>query len=425
MSLIKHHFFKSKDFKLLAGNITNFSSFQITNYLVPLLTIPYIVRVIGAEKFGIITFAQSVIQFLFIVVDYGYNISAITKISKSGISADEKKRVFNGVFFSRILLMVFSIIALLLGALFWNEISDNLIIYIFSFLIIPAQILTNSWIFSGLEQVKYLNYINFLGRMIYLLLIFLTIQIADDYYLIPGINALSMMVTGVLSFYIIKKVFKIQISLPSASTIIYFLKDGWTISCANFSINLYRNTNIFILGLLVSKEIVGIYAAGEKFIKVLQNIFNPITQTVYPFITRIKSESIEKSIKGIKILAIFSGIVTLIISTCTLIFSEQITVLFLGDKFSESKIIIEITAYILFFGILNYIIGIIFMLNFGMKENFTRAVILTGIFNLISCFFLTFYWAEKGTAISFILSEIFLFIYLMLQIFVNRRRIIA
>ncbi len=420
MNFLKHPFFKSEDFKKLFTNITNFSILQVTNYLVPLITIPYIVRVIGAERFGIITFAQALIQFALILVDYGFNISSITKISNVNLTNHEKSGVYSSVFYIRIFIMVVTLVLLGILSLFWNELTEYLWVYIFSFGIIPAQILISSWVYNGLEKVKYLNYTNLVSRLIYLICIFIFIKNEENYLWVPLINSVSLFFAGLSSLYFVKTKLDIKLFFPGWGTMKENFLDAWPVFVANFSINLYRNTNIFILGLLVTKDIVGIYAAGEKLVKVLQNIFNPITQTVYPFISRIKSQNIHKSIKAIKVLTFGAGIITLIISFAVYMFSDQVTQIFLGAKFALSRKIIEITVFVLFFGVLNYILGIIFMMNFGMKKQFTQAVICTGFFNLFLCSILTYFYSDIGTAISFISAEAFLFILLVLTIYKYR-----
>ena len=66
----------SKDKKRLASNFLSLSALQVFTYVLPLLTLPYLVRVLGVEKYGLVMFAQSVIMFFSILVDYGFNLSA-------------------------------------------------------------------------------------------------------------------------------------------------------------------------------------------------------------------------------------------------------------------------------------------------------------------------------------------------------------
>jgi O-antigen/teichoic acid export membrane protein len=418
--LVSSKFFKSKDFRRLFENFFNFSFFQVTNFLVPFITIPYIVRIIGPEKFGVIAFAQAVIAYLMIVVDYGFDISATAKIAKFQNNKDTVSIIYNSVFFIRLLLMSVMLIFMICLFFLWEEIKQYILIYILSFAIIPGNILISAWFFTGMEKAKYLNFANTISRIFYMISIFLLIKNSKHYYLVPAINSASVILCGIISFCILIVKFKISFKMPHWSDYVENFKEGWHVFFANFFINLYRNSNILILGFLASKDIVGIYGAGEKIVKAIQSIFAPITNTFYPFISRLQSTNKEKSIKAIKLLLLILGTATFIIATFLFLYSDLISNIFLGDKFLKSNIVIKLSSYVIFFGILNYIIGIIFMINFKLQKEFKNSVIVTGIFNIFFCYIASSLYMEKGTAVSFLSSEIMLFLMLLFYIKKNR-----
>src|SRR5690554_7448672 len=73
----------SEDKKRLLGNFLSLSGLQVFTYILPLITLPYLVRVLGVEKYGLVMFAQSFIMFFNILVDYGFNLSATREIARS------------------------------------------------------------------------------------------------------------------------------------------------------------------------------------------------------------------------------------------------------------------------------------------------------------------------------------------------------
>jgi PST family polysaccharide transporter len=264
------------------------------------------------------------------------------------------------------------------------------------------------WFFTGIEEMKYLNYTNLIARLGYLVGILALISKQEDYYLIPAVNSSAMLFAGIISLWLIFNKFKIRYRHPSLVEVREAFKEGWHVFVSNFSINLYRNSNIFILGLLAPETIVGFYSAGEKIVKIIQSIFTPITRVLYPYISRKKIESPEKGIKTIRYLIVFISITTGIILIMMIIFTKPLTILILGEEFIPSIRVIRICSIALLFGPVNYIIGIIFMLNFNLRKEFTKSVITAGIFSVISCFILSFYLNEIGTSIVFVATEILL-----------------
>ena len=408
--------------KSLVNNVFNFSIFQLTNYLVPLITIPYIVRTIGVEKFGILSIALAIIQYFLIVVDYGFDISGTQKVAQA--SQDNKKLslIFNSIIIIKVLIASVCFVFLLLLAKIFTDIGFYFELYIYTFLSIPAQILLSLWFFTAIEKTKYLNYINFVSRLIYLVGILLIVKSESDFILIPLINSVSLFLAGLYSYTIIIKKFDIEFTLPSLKDISYFIKDGWNIFLSNLFITLYRNSNIVILGLFVSNQLVGYYSAGEKLIKILQSIFIPINRVMYPFISRTKIAHPEESTKYIKYMVLIMGAITLAISLLLIVFAEPVTILVFGNEFVMTIKVIQIGGLAMFFGMINYIIGIIYMLNYNMKKQFFISVAVTGVLNVIFCTLFVILWQERGAALAFAGAEFILTLLFSFFIFRNNRK---
>jgi len=405
----------------LLSNFANFGVFQVFNYLVPLITIPYIVRIIGAEKFGLVSLALAISYYFRIIVEYGFSITGVQLIAQAGNDQRKKSEIYSTIISIQTGFVIVGLLILLILIYFIDSFKTDASVYLYTYGIVPANMLMTLWFFIGSEKIQYLNYINFFGRLIYIVCVFIFIRQVGDYYLIPVINSCAYFFSGFLSVIIIIKKFNVRFVSPSILNLKKYLIEGWPLFISNFGINLYRNTNVIILGFVASKEVVGLYSAGEKIIKAVQSVFAPITQTLFPYISRLRVTRPAKSIESIKMIvkymAIFSGTITVII----MVFANPITRIALGSQFLNSKIVIQIGALVIFFGVLNYIIGIIFMTNFGLKKEFSKSVIITGTVNLIMCYILSVKFGIVGTAISFAGAESLLFLFMILYITKNKR----
>jgi len=414
---------KNKENQKLLVNFTNFGIFQVFNYLVPLITIPYIVRIIGAEKFGIVSIALAIVFYFRIIVEYGFSITGVQLIAQAEGSGKNKSEIYSTIICIQTGLVIVGFIVLLILVASIESFRNDYKVYLFSYGIVPANMLIALWFYIGIEKIKYLNYVNFFGRILYIIFIFIFIKEIDDYYLIPLINSSAYFISGFLSIYLIINRFNIHFRLPQFTTVKKYIVDGWPLFISNFGINLYRNSNVIILGFLVNKEIVGLYSAGEKIIKVIQMAFTPVTKTLFPYISRLRTTNMYKSKQSIKKILKYMALFSSVITVGILLFAKQITLVALGPQFTTSKIVIQIGSLVIFFGVLNYIIGIMFMANFGLKREFSKSVLIAGFSNLFICYLLSLKYGIIGASISFSGTEILLFLLLIFYIYRNRNKI--
>lgn len=412
--------FRSHENKRLFYNVQNLFFFQATNYILPLVTIPYIVRVIGPEKFGILSFAEALNQYFVMITEYGFNITGTQQISLERDRAASRNAIFSSITAVKLLLMVLCALVLILLLIFVESLRRDWAVYLLYFSMVPANVLLSYWFYLGMEEMHYLNYPNLITKLGYTAGIFLFLHREEDFYLVPLFYGGFMVVGGIVSAAVIFRKFKIKWEKPSRRDIFDCLKKGWSIFVSTFAINLYRRSNVFLLGLFASKEAVGFYSAGEKIVVVLQSLFNPVIQAFYPFISRKKKLSARHSLKSIFFLIKWLGGGTALLAIAIIIFAKPLTLLALGDKFLPSVRVLQIAALVISLGVLNYVLGIIFMTNFDFEKEFSRRVMVTGLLNIILCSMLSYFFLEIGAAIAFVFAEFFLLI--LLSVFIARRQ---
>lgn len=398
----------NNDKKKLISNFLSLSTVRILNYILPFITVPYLVRVLGPDRFGLIAFSQAFIQYFNLISDYGFDLSATREIS---INRDDKKMV-SAIFSSVMLLkMVFTILGfLILCLLVFNidKFAKEKLLYLLTFGIVLGNVLFPIWFFRGIEKMKLIVMINILSKVIYVVSIFTFIKSQDDYIYIPLINSIGAIISGLVSLWIILIKFKVKLKIPTFIEIKHELKEGWDIFISKIAINLYTTSNIFILGLFTNNVIVGYYSAGNKIITAINGLIDPLSQTIYPHISKLASESKEMALSFVRKIIKLIGIPIFLISLSLFIFAPQIVNIVLGTQFKESIHVVQIMSFIIFIIFLSNIFGVQVMLNFGYQDVFKRIVINAGIINVILVSILSITFQHIGVAFAVLLIETYI-----------------
>lgn len=370
----------------------------------------------GPEKFGLINFAGAFVGYFGILTDYGFNLSATREIS---IHRDDKKKIaqiFNSVIIIKSSLFLLSSVIITILIISIPLFRGDYLTYFLSFGVVLGNVLFPVWFFQGIEKMKYITLLNFTFKFITTILIFILIIKPADYHLLIFLNSLSFILTGVVSIIIIKFVFKMAFQFPLKSEIVYQLKEGWYIFLSTIAISLYTISNTFILGLFASNTVVGYFSAADKIRSAVQNVYSTISQTIYPHVSSLFNKSMGEGFAFIRKILKNFGVISFLFSLCLLVFAKQIILVVLGERYFNSIIVLQIISFLPFLIFLSNIFGIQVMLNINMKKEFTRVIVISSLINLIASFILVPLFFHVGTAVSVLLTEtiVTLYMYLML-----------
>ena len=392
--------------KRLTGNFLSLSILQALNYILPLITLPYLVRVLGLEKYGLISFAQAFIAYFTILTDYGFGLSATREISIHRDDREKVSEIFSSVMTIKFFLGILSFIILAVILAFIPRFGNDWLIYIFTFGTVLGNILFPVWFFQGMENMKWITILNVIARGIFTVLIFVFVHKESDYLNVAIINSLGSIIAGIISLIIVFKNFKVKFIFPKLESIKNQLKEGWHIFISNIAISLYTVSNTFILGLFTNNTIVGYYSGAEKIIKAVQGLITPISQTIYPYLSKLATDSKEKALIFLKRLIKLVGIITFIISLLIFILAGPIVNIILGSKYQESILPLRILSFIPFIVVLSNVFAIQGLYNFGKQAIVSKYVVIIALLHLAYLTFFIHLYQAIGVAISWTITEI-------------------
>ena len=390
--------------------IKNFSSLSIlnfSNFIFSFITFPYIVRVIGVEKFGLINFAAAFVAYFGLITDYGFSWSATQLISLNRNEKIELDKNYSTVISIKVLLIILSTILLSIIIFSIDFFRSDFQLYYLSFLFVIGVTLFPNWFFQGIEKMGYIATITIIFRVLSVIAIFVFITQPSDYLLLVGINGFTTLIIGLFAMVFIQWKFKIKFIIPNLKEVKVYLNYSWDYFITNIGISFYTNTNTFILGLFASNNIVGYWAAADKIRNAITMVYSTFNQTLFPYITKLLNDNIKEALRKVKKIIRYGGVLTLVFSFIIFLFSEEICLLILGSSYQNSILILQIICWLPFLIYLSNIFGIQLMLNLGFKRAFAKIIIVAAVYNLIFSFILVPIYFAIGTAIAVTITEVF------------------
>lgn len=391
----------------LIESFLSLSVINAVNMFLPFISLPYMLRVIGPTNYGIYSYVFTLIQYLILITSYGFMFSATKQISQNRDDSLTINRIFTAVFFARCLLLCISLIIFLCISPLLLDTSEKYTIFWWGIGMVIGEILMPTYLYQGMEKMRFLAIINIIPKLVFTILIFIIIKDASDYQYIILLNSLGYILAGICSMVIAYHQFGVKISLPKIVYIKKQLKESWPIFASTMGINLYRNSNILILGLMCNDAVVGIYAAAEKIIKALQSVTSPLTQALFPHMSlRLKDISISESAKLILSLSRQMFYLLFIFSICVYILSPIISDMILGAEFHQAIPLIRIMTLVVLFGGINYTMGIVGLINLNQGNQFFYYVVVGGVISLLLLIITVNTYTDYAAAYAISLAEI-------------------
>lgn len=419
IKLIKRAFklAKPNERKAVLSNAASLTALQAITNLLPIVILPYLFRVLGPEKFGLIAFAQAFVQYFMILTDYGFSISATKEISLCQHKHEEVCRVFSTVMTVKIALAFLSLLLLGMAVYFIPKFRSDWLVYCLSFGAVLGNTIFPVWFFQGTEKMKHITDLSILGGVIFTLFIFLFVHRPEDYLLVPIIYSLVSLIVGFLGQYIVFKRFRVAFRFEGYANVRQQLKAGWDIFISILAINAYTTTRVFTIGLLTNNATTGFYAIAERIAGVCQTFpLTSFSQAVFPRLSKIFHKNKARAWALMQHIQQITTNISLMCLPAIFLFAPFIIRVICGKDYPDTILSFRLLLIAVFFVSANAF-RVQFLLVCGKTPVYSRIHVVMAMIGLPIIFLLvsSFGYAGAGIATIIIETGIFIITYLTVR----------
>lgn len=356
-------------YKILIKNFGYLTIIKAFNLILPLVIFPYLLQVLGATNYGFVVFAESIVAYFVIFIGFGFALSATKEAS---IHRDDPKKlneIVSNIYVIKGILFFISIISVFCFSNLFFEQKEHQMLLLITMHLALYEFLFPFWFFQGIEKMKYITYLDLINRSFFVVLILGFVKTPDDFILVPTLQSIGSIISIILSFYILYTKENIRFVMPSISSLTQYTKESLLYFTSTISIQIFTNSNRFLIGSFIGVSSLAYYDIVEKIIKILSVPTTIFRTVLIPFVNHTKDKKIVRNVT--KIMSIISVLIILLVY-----FLADNIIFWLTNEHNKDAILYlkTYTFIILLYNLSNYYL-VVSLNAFGFQKMFMKLMI--------------------------------------------------
>jgi len=288
---------------------------NISYNLMIIITVPYLINVIGPNKYSSFLFILSFINLLDVIIDYGFFFTGVRLIANSE-SNEEKEKVFFSILHIKIFLLLLSIIFVLILSKYTSILKYDLHIFYIGYFLIIGNIFLSGYYFRGMNNFKPFNITSIISNIGMIILVLSFINKNSNIEQLVFFQGIAIFIPSLFLILSTIKRFKNKVLIfkPDFNYIKYLLNHSLNNAYTRFLLSFFFMAHLFIIGQVIKDDFFAAYAISYKIVITISNFFTAIFLPSFSLITQINIENEkEKLFRYFKTINVFSFILHLLI----------------------------------------------------------------------------------------------------------------
>lgn len=277
---------RGKLIKPMGKNFSYLALLNVLNLLLPLVTYPYLISVLGVGKYGEVMWVWAIAQIFVVVAKFGLDALGVKLIAEARSDAYTLSRAFSGIIIFRLAsALLCSSLFLSIMLIFYTDGNRHALVYFFTFLVL-FEALIPTWYFQGIEDMRAMAITLSSVKMLFVAFVFIFIKNESHYIYVPLMFATSAFLSNLLAFGMIFFGYRTGIVKPNSNKIYKMMKDGAAILFENFGSVVRDKFTIILIERSLGFEMVGFFDLAIRLVNIILVPFHVVNQVVFPYVAR-------------------------------------------------------------------------------------------------------------------------------------------
>lgn len=315
--------------KILASNTTALFALQLANYILPFLIIPFLTRTLGVSLYGVVALGLALVQISCILTDFGFSLSATRQIAIQSHDKIAIRKISGAVHICKALLLIPVVLIVFLFNLCLPEYNEYQDFFWLLLLPIMGQTFQPIWLFQGIQKMAIITVFMLIARSLYVIFTLLWVSSAADYFWVAIASGAAQIAAAVVAVFFMLRLGYAPL-WPSWQFTKKIFLDSLEFFWSRAAVATYTVGGAFYLGLVSGPVSVALYSAAEQLYRGAQALYQPLTQSLYPYMTKNRDLTLfYRIMSGVLLLSIIGVSIGFMIG-------RDILVFIFGNQFSES-----------------------------------------------------------------------------------------
>ena len=364
-------------------NVASLFSVHMANMLLPLLTVPYVVRIIGPERLGLLNFSMAYVTYFTLFINYGFEMAAVRAIAADRANKELVNRIFSEVLTGKALL--FGLSTLVFGGLtYYNPaFRAHWWLHVCTYLSCVGVVLFPVWLFQAMEDLGRVAVLNLLVKIVFTLSVFVLIRQPDDYVYQNLSISVAQVLVSVVALRVAMRRFRVTFTLPTPPALVNRFREDSTLFFSSVMITLYAGSSMFLLGLFTTPYNVGIFSAGTRIESIARAFVGlALNQAFFPIVANAFGKGRAEGLHVVRTTFFPLALFMVMVSAGLWLIAPVFITLFYGSKFQEAILVLRIVSLLpIMVGISN-LLGLHTMLNLRMDRAFFAITAIGSVIGL-------------------------------------------